>query len=349
MPGHLSDNCSRLLEFQRGVIARWQAAAVGLDPATIDNLLRRDRWQPLYRGVYAAFTGDPSRERLLWAAVLRSGAGAVLSHRTAAELDGLADNPSEVIHVTVGHDRRVRISDAERRGLAPRVVVHRTDRIDTIRHPVRTPPRTRVEETVLDLAQTAKCFDDAFAWLCRGCSRRLVTPQLLRTAAGRRSRMRWREEMMSALGSVADGVHSNLEYRYVRDVEKPHGLPTATRQLRIVREARSQYLDNLYAPFAVVVELDGQATHLAEDRWRDIHRDNHSARSGITTLRYNWSDVTTRHCEVAAQIAAVLRLRGWDGTLRSCGPACTVAATAATAGATQPGRLSGPPPDTRPR
>jgi len=45
----------------------------------------------------------------------------------------------------------------------------------------------------------------------------------------------------------------------------------------------------------------------------------------------------------------VLRLRGWDGTLRSCGPACTVAATAATAGATQPGRLSGPPPDTRPR
>ena len=30
--------------------------------------------------------------------------------------------------------------------------------------PVRVPPRTRVEETVLDLAEASACFDDALAW-----------------------------------------------------------------------------------------------------------------------------------------------------------------------------------------
>jgi hypothetical protein len=68
--------------------------------------LRNRRWQPLYRGVYAAFTGEPSRTAWRWAAVLRAGEGAALSHYTAAELDRLTDRASNVIHVTIGHDRR---------------------------------------------------------------------------------------------------------------------------------------------------------------------------------------------------------------------------------------------------
>ncbi|HTW00601.1 MAG TPA: hypothetical protein VMF87_09910, partial [Streptosporangiaceae bacterium] len=85
--------CARLLKRQRGVIARWQAPAVGLGAGFIDGQLRWGRWQPLYFGVYAAFTGVPSRESLLWAGLLRAGPGAVLSHHTAAELDGLTDHP----------------------------------------------------------------------------------------------------------------------------------------------------------------------------------------------------------------------------------------------------------------
>ncbi len=95
MSARLPGECLRLLDFQRGVIARWQAAAVGLEPTTIDAMLRRYRWQSLYREVYATFTGDPPRECVPWAAVLRAGDGAVLSRHTAAELDGLADKPSE--------------------------------------------------------------------------------------------------------------------------------------------------------------------------------------------------------------------------------------------------------------
>ncbi len=324
MPIQLPDDCTRLLDAQHGVIARWQAPAVNLCRAVIDGQLRSGRWRPLYRGVYATYTGAPPRASILWAAVLRAGPGAVLSHHTAAELDGLTDRPSGVIHVTVGHDRRLR-AFGRRHDRAPRIVLHRSDRLDEIRHPTRRPPRTRVEETILDLTQLSTGFDDAFGWLCAGCGRRLTTPQLIREAISRRSRVRWRGEILGTLPLIADGVHSNLEYRYVRDVEHAHRLPKARRQAGLRQGSpllRSQYLDNLYESYGVAVELDGRAHHPAESRWRDIHRDNVSARLGITTLRYNWADVTRRPCEVAADVSDALRQRGWPGHPRPCGPHC---------------------------
>jgi hypothetical protein len=65
MSAELSDDCLRLLEFQHRVIARWQATAHGLGPAAIDTLLRYAGWRQLYRGVYAAYTGDPPRQCLM--------------------------------------------------------------------------------------------------------------------------------------------------------------------------------------------------------------------------------------------------------------------------------------------
>jgi hypothetical protein len=35
--------------------------------------VRSGRWQRLHRGVYVAFSGDPARETVLWAALLRPG------------------------------------------------------------------------------------------------------------------------------------------------------------------------------------------------------------------------------------------------------------------------------------
>jgi very-short-patch-repair endonuclease len=84
-------------------------------------------------------------------------------------------------------------------------------------------------------------------------------------------------------------------------------------------------LDNLYDPLGVVVELDGRANHLIEDRWRDIHRDNSNARSGKVTLRFSYADVTCRTCEVAADVCDTLRWRGWVGEPRRCGPCCSLA------------------------
>jgi hypothetical protein len=327
MSTELPDSCVRLLRLQHGVIARWQATSAGMTRVAVDSLLRQGRWRPLYHGIYAAFTGPPPRECLLWAAVLRAGSGAVLSHYSAAELDGLTDRSSKTVHVTIGHSRRVRFLGDRPSALALPITIHRTNRIDLIRHPARTPPRTRTEHTILDLTQLSASFDEAFSWLCKGCGRRLVTPQKIHAAASAHAGLRWRDEILGALPLIASGVHSNLELSYVRDVEQAHGLPTAQRQPRVVltsRHPRTIYLDNEYQPFGVVVELDGRAGHLVEDRWRDIHRDNSNARAGKVTLRFSYADVTQRTCQVAADVCGTLQSRGWDGVPHRCGRGCTL-------------------------
>jgi hypothetical protein len=152
---HLPASCQDLLDLQHGVIARWQAAEAGLNVRAIDARLQRGRWQPLYQGVYATYTGQPSRRAILWGAVLRAGPGAALGYHTAAEVDGLADQPSSAIHVIVTSARRVIIAPQERGQGMPAVVVHYSVRIGDAIHPSRTPPRTRIEETTVDLTQVA--------------------------------------------------------------------------------------------------------------------------------------------------------------------------------------------------
>jgi hypothetical protein len=321
MTSRLPARCQDLLDHQHGVIARWQAASSDRRVWPIESYLRYGRWQLLYRGVYAAFTGPPSRAAVLWAAVLRAGQGAVLSHESAAELDKLADQPARAVHVMITSARRVNMSTDDA-GRLPRIVIHHSARIDQARHPARTPPRTRIEETTIDLTQATLRLDEATAWVTRACARRLTTAELLAAAIAARPQLRWRTELAAALDEVAAGLHSKLENRYVRQVEKPHGLPRAVRQAASRAGQRSRYLDDLYRDFGVCVELDGRAAHPAEARWRDIHRDNASAALGIVTLRYGWADITAGPCRVAAEIGHVLRQRGWQGRIHACGPTC---------------------------
>jgi very-short-patch-repair endonuclease len=316
-----SDRCNELIDYQHGVLARWQIQGQASDLALADSRLRSGRWQVLYRGVYATFTGYPSRTSTLWAGVRRCGPAAALSHATAAELDRIIDDHADAIHVTVPEAVRVRFASWEFHNGSPRIVVHRSPRAALARHPVKTPPRTRVEETVLDLTDAARNFDAAFSLLSAACGRRVTTVERILSAADNRARLRWRNDLLEALSQISMGVMSNLERHFLLHVERPHRLPVPRRQRRIRRGGKSAYLDNLYEDFGLVVELDGLASHPAETRWLDIHRDNYLATSGIVTLRYSWADVTTRPCQVAAEIALVLRQRGWTGKLRRC-PRC---------------------------
>jgi hypothetical protein len=312
----LSDTFQTLLELQSGVISRQQAMESGLPPAAIDSQVRSGRWQRLHSGVYATFTGRPDRQAQLWAAVLRAGPAAALSYWTAAELFGLTSEPRELIHVTVPHGARP-ISG---------VMVHRSGSVTDARHPMLLPPRTRIEHTVIDLTQVAGSFDQAFNWLSRAVGRRLTTQARLSAALAARQRARWRAELLMALGDVTEGIMSPLERRYVYGVERAHGLPPARRQVKIVTDGRTRYLDNLYEDAQLAVELDGRATHPPEQRWSDSHRDNAHASIGLLTLRYNWQDCTELACASAAQVAALLRMRGVAVSPRRCSQDCSVMA-----------------------
>jgi hypothetical protein len=175
---------------------------------------------------------------------------------------------------------------------------------------------------VLDLATGATNLDEALGWMFRACGSRKTTPDRLAAAVALRDRVRWRTELGAALSLGAEGVHSLLEFRYVNRVERPHGLPVAARQCRVVRAGRRQYQDVTYQAYGVVVELDGRVAHPDELRWRDVRRDNATHVAGQVTLRYGWPDVTQRPCKVAAEVGGLLAGRGWDGWLRRCGPAC---------------------------
>lgn len=299
------------------MISRRQALAAGLTDAAIEARLRSARWRRLYSGVYATFSGPVPRPARRWAALLYAGPGSLLSHYTAADLVGLADpeSPDHPVHVTIPTQRRVR-------SVPGVVVVHRSHRTAVSAHPSRRPPQTRVEETVLDLTQLARTVDQAIGWAIRACGARLTTPARLAAALAARRKLRWRADLASAIADAGSGCHSLLELRWLRRVERPHGLPPGRRQRPRARAGGRWYDDVHYQPYRTLVELDGRVAHPDRARWRDLRRDNAGVADGLSVLRYGAGDVAERPCEAAAQVATVLIRNGWSGSPTPCGPGC---------------------------
>jgi hypothetical protein len=273
------------------------------------------QWRQIHRGVYATFTGIPGRATQLWAAVLSAGPGAALSHETAAELQRLTDNSADLIHVTIPVQRRV--------VAAAGVALHRSARAIAAVQGHTYPPRTKAEETVLDLTQTAATFDDVCGWVTRAIAREVTDMDRLFEAMRSRTKLRWRAELHELIAAAAGGDHSVLEFRYHHDVERAHGLPESRRQVPFAGPGgRRGRRDRVYEKYAVVIELDGRLAHPAENQRKDRARDNAAAVSGMQSLRYGWDDVRRQPCATAVQVARVLRLHDWDGRVRACSPGC---------------------------
>lgn len=139
-----------------------------------------------------------------------------------------------------------------------------------------------------------------------------------------RRKMRWRAELDDVLAAAGSGIHSVLEYRYLRDVERAHGLPRSRHQVRVVIDGKVVYRDVYYEEYQVAVELDGRLAHPDEERWRDNHRDTQAGVQGVQTCRYGWRDVYARACQTALLQAQILRRRGWRGIPKPCSAGCPV-------------------------
>jgi very-short-patch-repair endonuclease len=295
---------------QAGILTRRQAVSGGLSADAIRVRMASGRWQRVYPGVLATFSGPLTRPAELWAAVLVAGPDAVLSHESAAELAGLIPDACPSVHVCVPLSRRV-IPPAG-------IIVHRSSHAEA--HPALQPPRTRIDDTVIDLTQSSADLETAAGWLIRAVAARHTTAPRLLDAVATRYRIRWRRELITVLADVSEGCHSMLELRYLRRVERAHGLPRGHRQHR-----RGRWYDDVdYVEFGVSVELDGRAAHPPESAFRDHRRDNAAVLIGSRVLRYGHADVARRPCTVAAEVAAVLHVAGWRGRPRGCGPNCPV-------------------------
>ena len=211
---------------------------------------------------------------------------------------------------------------AVQRGLMIHHRLHLADR----RHPGKSPPVTRIEDTVLDLTEQSRNASGVVDLVTRACQRRLTTASRLLDTMSARKKLRWRQLLLDVLGEIQQGVQSALERNYLRDVESAHRLPRGARNETEGVPGRRRYRDVRYRRYRLVVELDGRAAHPAERKYRDDIRDNELTElEGTSTLRYGWEAIAGRPCETAAQVARLLRRGGWTGRVRPCGSGCPAA------------------------
>lgn len=300
-----SDRLLATAAHQGGVVSAEQLALFGFNLRSVDRLVSQQSWQRLTPGLYPLGVGQPSWEGLAWGGVLLGGSESRLGFEAAGHLWELVADPPRTITVLTPHGRYI----------APRGCWDfRQERPGSrsTKSP-GSPPRTTVEDTVLDLCSRSSAREAIGIVTAAVQCGRTTSGRILRCLDGRQ-RVRHRKLLHELLSDVAEGAESPLEMRYLRDVERAHGLPRAIRQARS-RNGRA-FRDLLYEEFATIIELDGRV-HIA-GRFRDMQRDNLALLGGRVTLRYGWHDVADRPCEVARQVAALLVDRGWAGLPTRC-------------------------------
>lgn len=290
---------------QAGVLSAGQALGHGLTRSSTSRLVDRGAWQRLTPGIFLLGVGEPTWSATAWAGTLLGGDGSRLGYAAAGHLWGLVEEPPRSISVLVPSTRVL-----EPRGCWRFLRERPGNR--SARSP-GDPPRTTVEDTVLDLCADATPRE-LVDLVTRAIQTRRTNARRLLTRAGERERLRHRRLLQEVLGDVAIGAESALEVRYLRDVERRHQLPSARRQHRSVQHGAVR--DLRYDAYTLLIELDGR-THIA-GRFRDMHRDNAALLDGEVTLRYGWTDVTEQPCQVAREVAGVLTQRGWPGVLTRC-------------------------------
>ncbi|HVW80358.1 MAG TPA: hypothetical protein VHB69_05390 [Mycobacteriales bacterium] len=291
-----------------GIVDLHDCLNLGITDDKIRWLVRSGRWQRVYPRVFATFSGRLDANALSYAALLYAGPESALSHESAGAAHGLCARPVAV-HVLVPYAHDV----ASRSGL----VVHRSRTFRPADVEWTRPAITTLERTVLDLLGGRRSADAALGLVSDALRTGRTSVDRLREALVAAPTTKWRRAVLEALPDLAAGAQSPLEVRDAR-LRRAHGLPQGTRQYRR-SGAGVEFLDVLIEEWKVHIELDGRLGHdRAQERWRDMRRDNRSERDGLRHLRYGWADVFDRPCEVAIEQAVILRQQGWTGQFVRC-------------------------------
>lgn len=304
-----------LAGLQDGALSSEQLRAHGLSRHSVARLVGSGQWRVLGRGVHLAGGYQPSWRAWAWAGVLIGGDRARLAGPASAYLHGLVDAAPDPILVLVPDNSR-------RQSRPPWMFRRERASVRDGRSP-GNPPRTTIEDTVLDLCDGLDPDSRTAAhWVTTAIQRRLTTAQRLRAALDGRAQIRHRQLLHDLVSDTGEGAESVLELRYLRDVERAHRLPTAQRQSArpgagSERGSRA-FRDVYYRPYGLVVELDGRTGHVDAGRLRDLRRDNVASLRGEATLRYGWQDIADDPCLTAFQVAGMLSQRGWSGVPTRC-------------------------------
>lgn len=268
--------------------------------------LDAERWQRPHRGVVVVHNGPLTAEQELWVAVLAGPPGTVLAGPTAACLGGLRGFESDLIHVLVPAKARTFQHDG--------VEVGRSRCLESFDvHPSATPPRTRLQRSLLDIASARSTPDHRTrAVLLAGVQQRLTTVALLQEALTRRGRCRRRALILETLDDAAGGIASVPEREFALLVRQ-HRLPEPTRQVLRRRRTGVYYLDSWWDDYQLGSEVQG-VPHFALDQWdADLDRHNEITADGASVLHFSSFAIRHRALKIAQVLAKALRSRGWPG------------------------------------
>lgn len=287
---------------QLGIVSRGQLLAIGLDTDAIKRRARAGRLHRLHRGVYAV--GHPAitiRGRWM-AAVLASGDGAVLSHRSATALWGIWGSGGEATHVTVPRKSRSQRSIRRHFGVLP----------DDERELVDGIPVTSAARAILDLAgEKGEAAAEAALWESEylGIYGRTSLPALLE----RHPRHPGAPLCRVALDRVRDDpggrLRSPLEELFLPFLDAHHIPRPRLNAWLAVGEDRYQ-VDCLWPEACVIAELDGFKSHGTKRAFRkDRKRDRRLGAAGYRVVRITEDQLRNEPAEVAADLRQTLKGR----------------------------------------
>ena len=273
-----SERLRALLEAQHGTVARRQLRALGLGDDAIDARCRAGSLVRVARGVYAAGHGRLTDRGRWQAAVLSCGEGAVLSHRAAAVLWGIWQQPPAVVDVTVPRVGRVS---------RPAIALHRSGRLGDGQVARRDGIRvTNPARTLVDLAEGVER---------RVLERALDEAQRLRLCSERRLRAGVERNPgrvgAARIAAVLD-EHDLGSTATVNDFEEAflalcdgHGIERPEVNVRLGRYRA----DFLWREPRLIVETDGYATHGTRGAFESDHeRDVELGAVGWRVRRFTW-------------------------------------------------------------
>jgi Transcriptional regulator, AbiEi antitoxin/Protein of unknown function (DUF559) len=301
MPGRgrrVDAEIATLAEAQHGVVGREQLRDLGIERSGIDSRVRRGALLPLHRGVYAVGHCRLTNEGRWMAAVLASGPGGVLSHRSAGQLWQVLSSSPAIPEVTRPRSFRTRGRIRCHQAILP------ADEIDE----VEGIPVTSVSRTLLDLGsilsaqQLERAFNEAEIRQLR--SRRSV-PDLLGRYAGRRGSTALRR--LLAEDATSRGVTKReLEARFAGFLDA-HGLPSPRRNADLAVRGRFFNVDCLWPRERLIVELDGRAVHGTRRAFEaDRERDRLLLVEGWRVARVTWAQLAGDPRGLATDLRALL-------------------------------------------
>ncbi len=266
----------RLATAQAGMLTTGQAAELGLGRHSLARLVRTGRWRRAGPSLIFVHALDPPWTALAWGGVLLGGPAARIGGEAAAYLHRLCDEPPDQFVIMVPHERQLAARP-------PWTFRRERPGIRSARSP-GDPPRLTVEDTVLDLCTDRRA---TVHWVTTAVQRGSTTAKRIRQVVDRRPRVADRRLLTDLLADARDGAESPLEVRYLREVERAHGLPRGRRQLS--RRGGPEQHDVGYRDYGLIVELDGRLGHEGAGRFRDQRRDN-AALSGRLRHPALWVD-----------------------------------------------------------